>query len=249
MGTGKFPPLRASISVPKTHQLSRLSQKVADSMLMNGCSCILAKLYLWTLKFQFRRTVTCHKIFFFWFFSQPFKKLKPFCAGRLYEIRRWSDLGLWVEFAGSLCRSQKVSNNFCQLSCVLSNSQCVSHAPLMLLPSPADKRARGSLNCPSSEADEKAEPGWKAPDRESSTIPSWAPLHLRSSTCNAYPWTRFSSSHLQTKNTNKTANAHPSFQFSSVTQSCLTLCDPLDCRMPGFPVHHQLPELTQTHAH
>ena len=38
-------------------------------------------------------------------------------------------------------------------------------------------------------------------------------------------------------------------QFSSVTQSCLTLCDPMDCSMPGFPVHHQLPELTQTHVH
>ena len=37
--------------------------------------------------------------------------------------------------------------------------------------------------------------------------------------------------------------------FSSVTQSCLTLHDPMDCSMPGFPVHHQLPELTQTHVH
>ena len=40
-----------------------------------------------------------------------------------------------------------------------------------------------------------------------------------------------------------------SVQFSSVTQSCPTLCDPMDCSMPGFPVHHQLPELTQTHVH
>ena len=38
-------------------------------------------------------------------------------------------------------------------------------------------------------------------------------------------------------------------QFSSVTQSCLTLCNPMDCSMPGLPVHHQLPELTQTHVH
>ena len=38
-------------------------------------------------------------------------------------------------------------------------------------------------------------------------------------------------------------------QFSSVTQSCLTLCEPMDYSMPGFPVHHQLPELTQTHVH
>ena len=39
------------------------------------------------------------------------------------------------------------------------------------------------------------------------------------------------------------------YQFSSVTQSGLTLCDSMDCSMPGFPVHHQLPELTQTHVH
>ena len=39
------------------------------------------------------------------------------------------------------------------------------------------------------------------------------------------------------------------FQFSSVAQLCLTLCDPLDCSMPGFPVHHQPPELVQTHVH
>ena len=37
------------------------------------------------------------------------------------------------------------------------------------------------------------------------------------------------------------------FKFSSVTQLWLTLCDPMDCSMPGFPVHHQLPEPTQTH--
>ena len=37
-------------------------------------------------------------------------------------------------------------------------------------------------------------------------------------------------------------------QFSSVTQSCLTLCDSMYCSTPGFPVHHQLPELAQTHV-
>ena len=40
-----------------------------------------------------------------------------------------------------------------------------------------------------------------------------------------------------------------SVQFSSVAQLCLTLCNPMDCSMPGFPVHHQLPEPTQTHVH
>ena len=38
-------------------------------------------------------------------------------------------------------------------------------------------------------------------------------------------------------------------QFSSVAQSCLTLCDPMDCSMPGLPVHHQLLEFIQTHVH
>ena len=40
-----------------------------------------------------------------------------------------------------------------------------------------------------------------------------------------------------------------SVQFSSVAQSCPTLCDPMNHSMPGLPVHHQLPEFTQTHAH
>ena len=38
-------------------------------------------------------------------------------------------------------------------------------------------------------------------------------------------------------------------QLSSVAQSCLTLCDPVDCSMLGFPVHHQLLELAETHDH
>ena len=41
----------------------------------------------------------------------------------------------------------------------------------------------------------------------------------------------------------------PSVQFSSVAQSCPTLCDPMNRSTPGLPVHHQLPEITQTHVH
>ena len=40
-----------------------------------------------------------------------------------------------------------------------------------------------------------------------------------------------------------------SFQFSSVAQSCPILCNPMDWSTPGFPVHHQIPEPTQTHVH
>ena len=41
----------------------------------------------------------------------------------------------------------------------------------------------------------------------------------------------------------------PSVQFSSVAQSCPTLCNPMNCSTPGLPVHHQLLEFTQTHVH
>ena len=48
----------------------------------------------------------------------------------------------------------------------------------------------------------------------------------------------------------KKLNIKPlSVQFSSVAQSCPTLCDPMNCSTPGLPVHHQLLEFTQTHAH
>ena len=40
-----------------------------------------------------------------------------------------------------------------------------------------------------------------------------------------------------------------SVQFSSVAQLCLTLCDPMNCSMPGLSVHYQLPEFIQTHVH
>ena len=45
-----------------------------------------------------------------------------------------------------------------------------------------------------------------------------------------------------------TATSH-SVQFSSVAQSCTTLCNPMNRSTPGLPVHHQLPEFTQTHVH
>ena len=44
-------------------------------------------------------------------------------------------------------------------------------------------------------------------------------------------------------------NTFSSVQFSSVAQSCPTLCDPMNRSMPGLPVHHHLPEFTQTHCH
>ena len=46
----------------------------------------------------------------------------------------------------------------------------------------------------------------------------------------------------------KTMASYP-IQCSSVPQSCPTLCNPMNCSTPGLPVHHQLPEFTQTHVH
>ena len=40
-----------------------------------------------------------------------------------------------------------------------------------------------------------------------------------------------------------------SFSFSIIPSMCLTLCNPMNCNTPGLPVHHQLPEFTQTHVH
>ena len=44
-------------------------------------------------------------------------------------------------------------------------------------------------------------------------------------------------------------NTDVMIQFSSVAQSCLTPCNPMNCSTPGLPAHHQLPESTQTHVH
>ena len=50
-------------------------------------------------------------------------------------------------------------------------------------------------------------------------------------------------------NTSTTTKSDISHQFSSVAQSCPSLCNPMNRSTPGLPVHHQLPESTQTHVH
>ena len=53
----------------------------------------------------------------------------------------------------------------------------------------------------------------------------------------------------QTDEKEEVVRSDCAFEFSSVTQSCLTLCDSMNHSMPGFPVHHQFPEFTQIHVH
>ena len=54
---------------------------------------------------------------------------------------------------------------------------------------------------------------------------------------------------LQLTNCGYSCNGESSIQFSSVAQSCPTLCHPMDCSTLGPPIHHQLPEFTQTHLY
>ena len=53
----------------------------------------------------------------------------------------------------------------------------------------------------------------------------------------------------ETEDIKKRWQEYTEIQFNSVTQSCQTLCDPMDCSTPRIPVHHQLPDFTQTHVH
>ena len=55
--------------------------------------------------------------------------------------------------------------------------------------------------------------------------------------------------HMESSQLSYEISTHFCFQFSSVTQLCPTLCDPMNRSMPGLPVHHQLPEFSQTHVH
>ena len=62
------------------------------------------------------------------------------------------------------------------------------------------------------------------------------------------PRTLYTLSHLILSITERIGK-NSSIQFSSITQSCPTLCNPMNHSMPGLPVHHQLPEFIQTHVH
>ena len=84
---------------------------------------------------------------------------------------------------------------------------------------------------------------------------AWRILSITLLVCVSSRWqSRRTYTHLllwELQNYNSLLNNHrqENVQFSSVSQSCPTLCDPMNCSTPGLPVHHQLPEFTQTHVH
>ena len=75
------------------------------------------------------------------------------------------------------------------------------------------------------------------------TYPREMLVHIHKDKSENIPWVVF------VKMKNGKQSTCQIIQFSSVTQSCPTLCDPMNCSMPGLPVHHQLPEFAQTHVH
>ena len=97
--------------------------------------------------------------------------------------------------------------------------------------------------------------GWEGWDQSASKFRFWWELFSwRAESASVCPHLGEKEQVLSTsspyKDTNPITGDPPSsVQFSSVTQSCLTLCDPMDCSMPGLPVHHQFLEFTHTHVH
>ena len=74
-------------------------------------------------------------------------------------------------------------------------------------------------------------------------------IHIEILLCHEKAWNKAICRHTDGPWEDHTKWSLSSAQCSSVAQSCLTLCDPMDCSTPGLPVHHQLPEFTQTHVH
>ena len=98
---------------------------------------------------------------------------------------------------------------------------------------------------------------WCHPTISSSVVPFSSCLQSFPAS-GSFPMSQFFTSGGQSIGVSASASVFPmniqdwfpfSVQFSSVAQSCLTLCDPMNCSTPGLPVHHQLPEFTQTYAH
>ena len=77
----------------------------------------------------------------------------------------------------------------------------------------------------------------------------WAPTLLRNMTSVCFYQTDSWTTQHRYKQSKPKSNLKLLLQFSSVAQSCPTFCDPMNHSTPGLPVHHQLPELTQTHVH
>ena len=94
----------------------------------------------------------------------------------------------------------------------------------------------------------RAQGQWQSVHRPRPSSPRWA-LHIVNIDSTLVNFILASLKRGQEWGRNHNNRNNRNYQFSSVSKSCPTPCDPIDCSTPGFPVHHQLPEFTQTHFH
>ena len=131
----------------------------------------------------------------------------------------------------SAIRSDQISRS------VVSNSLRPHESQHARPPCPSPTPRVHSDSCPSSQ--------WCYPATSSSVVPfSSCPQPLPAS--ESFPMSQLFTWGGQSTGVSASASV---LQFSSVAQSCPTLCDPMNHSTPGLPVHHQLPEFTQTHSH
>ena len=93
---------------------------------------------------------------------------------------------------------------------------------------------------------------WKLDHKESWALKNWC-FWTVVDAFELWCWRRLLRAPWMAKRSQQSIKINPEYslevQFSSVTQSCLTLCNPMNCSTPGLPVHHQLPEYTQNQVH
>jgi len=133
----------------------------------------------------------------------------------------------------SPCQLVLIQTGFCWfklvwLICTLSHSDSINFSPLYLLLSLTLPFVIWFCACIS----------------EMLSILSWIRWSYNTLICSKSQGNNYSQTYDHRRKTK-----HLSLQFSAGTQSCLILCDPMDCSTLGLPVHHQLPEFTQTHVH
>ena len=126
----------------------------------------------------------------------------------------------------------------------LSPEVCSSPCPLSQWCHPIISSSVTPFSCPQSfPASESLPMNWLFPSGGQSIGASASVLSM-----NIHGWFPLGFTGLGTISSGSIHPVH-SFVNSLVAQSCSALCDPMDCNMPDFPVHNQLPELAQTHVH
>ena len=178
-------------------------------------------------------------------YSPPVSSASGICQTRILEWVERPPQGIFPiqgsnPFLRCLLHPQVVSLPLVPPGKPQRESQCVcvllSHVQLLSVPRPVSREAPLSMEFPRQEYWS----GSPCPSPGDLSNPGIAPMSPASPALQANSLTVW---------TTREAHFGSSVQFSSVSRSCLTIRDSMDCSTPGLPVHHQLPEPTQTHVH